>query len=61
MTCAAASIGAGFRAEGFAVAQHSFRRLNDALTALVFTHDQISIHGDSGIDDLVLVLLKVSR
>ncbi|QNI55359.1 hypothetical protein SynBIOSE41_02871 [Synechococcus sp. BIOS-E4-1] len=45
MTFAAASIGAGFRAEGFAVAHHSFRRRNDALTALVFTPDQISIHG----------------
>ncbi|KZR87603.1 hypothetical protein MITS9504_00025 [Synechococcus sp. MIT S9504] len=45
MTFAAASIGAGFRAEGFAVAHHSFRRWNDALTALVFTPDQISIHG----------------
>jgi len=45
MTSAASTIGAGFGAERFAVAQHCFRGMNGALTALVLTPDQISIHG----------------
>ena len=44
MTSAAAYIRAGFRAEGFAVAHHSSRGLNFALTALAFTPDQISLY-----------------